>query len=106
MMVDGDGTNWTIVIAAISLEVVLISSAVGVVWKLSRSELALRAEFEERNRALTEKVYQVEIWARDEFVRKGSFDLVTGRLEKSIERIGDKIDERFADLTKRIDNRA
>jgi hypothetical protein len=97
--------NWTDIVAAASLEIVIITSAVGIVWKLSRSELALRSEFEERNRALSDKVYQVEIWARDEFVRKNSFELVVGRLEKSMEKIVDKIDEKFADLTKRIDTK-
>lgn len=95
--------NWTVIIAAMSLEIVIISSAVGLVWKLSRSELALRREFEDKHKALSDKVYQVEIWARDEFVRKGSFELVVGRMEKSIEKIGDKIDAKFAELTKRID---
>ncbi|UPT85173.1 hypothetical protein HAP41_0000033330 [Bradyrhizobium barranii subsp. apii] len=97
-----EGINWTIVIAAASLEIVLITTACGVVWKLSRSEVALRSEFEEKFRSLSDKVYQVEIWARDEFVRKGSFELVIGRMEKSIEKIGDKIDAKFDELTKRI----
>jgi hypothetical protein len=97
--------NWTVIVAAASLEIVLISAACGVVWKLSRSELSIHAEFEARNRALSDKVYQIEIWARDEFVRKSSFETVVGRMEKSIEKIGDKIDAQFAELTKRIDKR-
>lgn len=94
--------NWTVVIAAASLGVVIISAACGVVWKLSRSELSLRADFEQRNRQLTEKVYQIEIWARDEFVRKSSFELVTARIERSIEKIAERIETKFDEVAKRL----
>src|SRR5258707_15549542 len=98
----GQVMDWTLVIAAGSLEVVILSSAIGIVWKLTRTEVDLRSEFNKgmaeihaaaaekvaairaehtkEIAALNAKVYQVEIWARDEFVRKGSFDLVVSRL--------------------------
>jgi hypothetical protein len=83
--------NWTVVISGASLAFLVLSTIVGVVWKaLSR---------------LSDKVFQIEIWARDEFVRKSSFDLVTSRIEKSIEKIGDRIEVKFDELTKRIDTR-
>lgn len=106
--------EWSILIAAGSLEVVLLTSVATIVWKLSRQELAIRTDSDlkiaalqkqhhEETKALSDKVYQIEIWARDEFVRKGSFELVVARMEKSMEKIGDKIDAKFAELTQRID---
>jgi predicted PurR-regulated permease PerM len=86
-----EGTNWTLVVSIISLAFVILSTVLGFVWKQLSD--------------LREKVYQIEIWARDEFVRKGSFEIVINRMEKSIEKIGDKIDAKFDDLTKRINAR-
>jgi hypothetical protein len=107
--------DWTTIFAAVSLEVVIISSAVGIVWKLSRSEISIRAEAETRVaeaklaattaiKEVSDKVYQVEIWARDNFVRRDSFNSIIDRMEKSIERIGQKIDDKFDQLTKRVDD--
>lgn len=90
-MTEATGINWTAIISAASLAFLILSTIIGVVWKsLSR---------------LSEKVFQVEIWARDNFVRRDSFNSFADRMEKSVEKIGDKIDERFAELTKRIDEK-
>jgi hypothetical protein len=118
--------DWTLVIAAGSLEVVILSSAIGVVWKLTRTEVDLRNEFNKgiaeihaaaaekvaqiraehtkEIAALNAKVYQVEIWARDEFVRKGSFDMVVARLEKSMELLGTKVESAVDKMATRIEN--
>jgi hypothetical protein len=119
-------SEWAIIIAAISLEVVILTSAVGIVWKLSRIELALRsdftekhtllaahfadkhssisADFTEKHALLAAKVYQIEIWARDEFVRKGSFDTVVARLEKTMELMATKIETAVDKMASRIEN--
>ncbi len=97
--------DWSLIVAAASLELVVLSSAVGIVWKLSRQEAAMRAEYTKANAEMAAKLYQVEIWARDEFVRKGSFEIVIARMEKGfgdlraeistrLDRLSDKIDER------------
>lgn len=118
--------DWTLVVAAGSLELVILSSAMGVVWKLTRTEVSLRSEFNKevaairadaakevaaiRSEAAAElatvnaKVYRVEIWCRDEFVRKGSFDLVVGRLEKSMELLGAKVENAVDKMATRIEN--
>ncbi|WP_398468506.1 hypothetical protein [Tardiphaga sp.] len=81
-----------LIISAIGLLVALIGTLCGAVWWLATQLWAQK-----------EKTYQVEIWARDEFVSKDSFGLVVGRVEKSIadfrgefagrlEKISDKID--------------
>lgn len=52
---------------------------------------------------LTAKIYKVEIWARDEFVRKGSFELVVARLEKSMELLGVKFEGAVDKMASRIE---
>lgn len=118
--------EWSLAIAAGSLEVVILSSAIGVVWKLTRTEVNLRSEFTKEvasiraeaakevadinAKASTEiarlhaKVYQVEIWSRDEFVRKGSFETVVARLEKTMELMGTKIENAVDKMATRIEN--
>jgi hypothetical protein len=118
--------DWALMIAAGSLELVILTSAVTVVWKLTRTEIGLRREHDkaiaEINKTtaekemqirtehgkeitlLSSKIYQVEIWCRDEFVRKGSFDVVVGRLEKSMELLGAKVENAVDKLATRIEN--
>jgi hypothetical protein len=56
-----------------------------------------------RRRCLSAKIYMVEIWARDEFVRKSSFETVVSRLEKGLGDLGDKIEGRFDRITERLE---
>ncbi|MGJ5163142.1 hypothetical protein [Bradyrhizobium sp. HKCCYLR1051] len=65
-----------------------------------------RREIGETVSAIRTKVHEIETWARDEFVRKNSFELVIARMEKSIETMGDKIDKRLERLTEKIDGKA
>lgn len=117
---------WPIIIAAGSLELVILTSAMGVVWKLTRTEVSLRSESAKEVAAiraeaakevaairqeaavevaaLNAKVYKIEIWARDEFVRKGSFDMVVGRLEKSMELLGAKVESAVDKMATKIEN--
>ncbi|BAR61815.1 hypothetical protein [Bradyrhizobium diazoefficiens] len=118
--------EWTIAISAIGLAVVILSSVVGLVWKLSRIELALRSEVSmtvagiqdghareiaeiksSHAREVSElhaKVYQIEIWARDEFVRKGSFELVVARMERGLADLRGEITGRLDKMTDKIDH--
>lgn len=97
-------TDWNLIIAAVSLELVVLTSAVGVAWKLSRIEVGLRSEFTKEIAAAHAKIYQVEIWARDEFVRKGSFETVVSRLENSMQLLGSKIESAVDKMATRIEN--
>jgi hypothetical protein len=85
--------EWGVIISAAGLAILVLTSVGGLVWKLSRIEIGLRAEYSEEIAeikadavkelaALSAKLYQVEIWSRDEFVRKGSFEAVIARMEK------------------------
>ena len=62
----------------------------------------LRHEFGETGGALRTKIHEVETWNRDTFVRKDSFEMVIGRLEKSLEKLGDKIEDRIERLADRL----
>lgn len=73
------------VITAIGVGIAGVSGIVGVVWRLSS------------------KIYNVEIWARDEFVRKTSFENVVGRLEKGMDDLGDRIQGRLDKISERIE---
>ncbi|OKO70392.1 hypothetical protein AC629_40420 [Bradyrhizobium sp. NAS80.1] len=96
--------NIGVMIAAAGLAIVILSSVGGLVWKLARQEAQLRAEHNAEISALKEKLYQVEIWARDEFVRKGSFDLVVGRLEKGFSDLRSEIAGRLDRMGEKIDH--
>lgn len=92
------------IIAAASLVVLVLSSVGGLVWRLARQEAIMRADFNLRHNELQAKLYQVEIWARDEFVRKGSFDIVVTRLEKGFSDMRTEIIGRLDQMNNRIDN--
>lgn len=118
--------DWSIVISAVGLAVVILSSVIGLVWKLSRIELALRSEFsktvtdiqsdhareisdikEAHARETAElggKLYQMEIWSRDEFVRKGSFELVVARMERGLADLRGEITGRLDKMADKIDH--
>lgn len=67
-------------------------------------ELAvLRREAGESIAAIRTKVHEIETWARDEFVRKGSFETVVSRMEKGIESLGEKIERRLDKMAERIE---
>jgi hypothetical protein len=93
-----------IYIAAGGLAVVILSSAITVVWKLSRIEISIRADYGRQVAELQAKVYQVEIWARDEFVRKGSFETVVTRLENTMLALGTKIENAVDKMAVKIEN--
>jgi hypothetical protein len=83
-----------------------VSSAKGELQKgIDQTEAELRTEYTEKIAALTLKVHEMETWNRDNFVRRDSFERVVGALEKSVEKIGEKIDAKFDALTKRIDEK-
>jgi hypothetical protein len=71
---------------------------------LERAE-TIRHEFGETASAIRQKIHDVETWNRDTFVRKESFEMVVSRIEKSIEKWGDRFDEKLDKLVERIQQR-
>lgn len=118
-------TNWPLVLTAAGFVLGLLSTVGGLVWKVSRVEKLIRDDMEkgvrgvdrdsmdraetlrreagEMGAALRTKVHDIEVFCRDTFVRKESFELVIGRIESSIERMGDKIDGKIDKLEENID---
>jgi hypothetical protein len=95
--------EWGVIIAAIGCVILIMTTFGGVIWKLSRIEIGVRAEADEKINALREKVYQLEIWARDEFVRKGSFELVVARIELGMRDLGARVEGAVDKMTARLD---
>ncbi|MGJ5000594.1 hypothetical protein ACQR10_04670 [Bradyrhizobium sp. HKCCYLRH2060] len=65
-----------------------------------------RREIGEAVAAIRTKVHEIETWARDEFVRKNSFEAVIARVEKSLDQLGDRIDKRLERLAEKMDGKA
>jgi hypothetical protein len=121
----GRGLKLEVYIAAGMLAAVILTSTSGIVWKLSRVELSIRADHAAEIAAmrtdyvtqiaglrtdyvrdiadLNAKVYKIEIWARDEFVRKTSFETVIARLEKGMETLGNKVEGAVDKMAERIE---
>jgi hypothetical protein len=62
----------------------------------------IRHEFGETVAAIRQKVHDVETWNRDNFVRKESFELVIRRIENSLEKLGDRFEEKMDALVRHI----
>lgn len=54
--------------------------------------------------ALSAKLYQIEIWARDEFVRKASFETVVARVERGFVDLKTEISSRLDKMADKIDH--
>ncbi len=52
---------------------------------------------------LSDKLFKIEIWARDEFVRKASFEAVVARLERGFSELKTDIGSRLDRMTDRIE---
>lgn len=66
---------------------------------------SLGRSFGEGLAALRQKVHELETWARDEFVRKGSFESSTNRMERTIAAEFDKLEKRLDRMEAKIDSK-
>jgi hypothetical protein len=107
-------------ISALILNVVV--AIVGLTWGLGKirdtvrdeieehreafdSEIAsLRREFGETVQAIRQKVSDVEIWGRDNYVKKDSFGMVTDRISREVKDFADRIDKRLERMEVKIDH--
>lgn len=62
------------------------------------------AECDSKVHALGAKLYQTEIWARDEFVRKASFEGVIIRMERGFSELKTEINTKLDRMTDRIEH--
>jgi len=88
----------------IDTETRILNSKLADIQRQQLEEVAgLRREAGESIAAIRTKVHEIETWARDEFVRKGSFETVVARMEKGIEGLGEKIERRLDKMAERIE---
>lgn len=64
----------------------------------------LRREFGETAQAIRQKVSDVEIWGRDNYVKKDSFGVVTDRISREVKDFADRIDKRLERMEEKIDH--
>ena len=70
----------------------------------SAAEIArINTEHAKEIAALQANVYQV-VWARDEFVRKGSFEIVIARMERVFGELRSEIAQRLDKMADRIEH--
>jgi hypothetical protein len=112
-------------IGAVGLVVQIIVLAAGGAWKLSRVEKSLleafgsalkvhrdevdaetdrlRRDFAETVTALRQKITEIELYARDTFVRRESFYEVTKGLADALRTLGDKLEARMDRFDSKLD---
>jgi hypothetical protein len=112
----------TIILAALGFAINLLVLAIGGTWKLSRVEASINKTISEHKleieqsiitserrmgetiAAIRTKIHEVETWARDEFVRKGSFGLVATEIKASVTDLGKEIKTRLERMEGKIDD--
>jgi hypothetical protein len=94
-----------------------VGLAIRVTWLLSRIEKSLRddmrkdvsrlekeavvrgesyrQEFGETAAAIRQKIHDVEVFSRDHFVSKDSFEAVVSRFERTVEKMTDRLETKF-----------
>jgi hypothetical protein len=98
--------GWGIWLGILGFVTNLIVLAIGGTWALGRQsnklEMALRdeheifrREFGESLAALRQKINDVELWSRDEFIRREDFYRIVDGINASIGSWGEKIDARL-----------
>jgi hypothetical protein len=108
------GTLATIFLTALTL-------AVGATWGISRSEKSLkeedaklhkytdeelakvRREFGETATAIRHKLHEIELWSRDHFVLRPSFDVALGHVTHAIQQMEEKIEVRLTRMETKIE---
>ena len=123
---DGGFGLWEVVIATGMLVMNLVGALIGGTWALARSrekvnqkidqirfELEQRfstttdlatSRFGETITAMRQKVSDMELWNRDNFVNKNTFTMVMQRLDERWDRFEDKLDKRDERIDKRLDS--
>lgn len=69
---------------------------------ISRGE-TMRHEAGEVGAALRQKIYEVEVFSRDTFVNKPTFETAVNRIENSIDKLGDRLETKIDRVLARRD---
>jgi hypothetical protein len=104
---------------ALNLGIALVGATWGIakIKEAVRSEIATHKEkidndldqmgrsFGETAQAIRQKVHDIETWARDEFVRKGSFEGAVNRMEVTVGSQFAKLEARLERMEAKIDSK-
>lgn len=78
--------------------------AMAVLERDMRDEIAANSRgFGETAQALRQKITETELWNRDNFVSKQTFNSVITDMRRSLEQLGDRVDGRFDRLEDKLD---
>jgi Tfp pilus assembly protein PilX len=128
----GDGGAWAIFVALAAMVVNLIVAIGGGIWALAHSrnstdekiatkekavgvdladlERRMRDEISDSSRtfgetvaAIRQKVTETELWNRDNFVSKTTFQNVVSDMKRSWERFEDKLNTQLEQINKKLD---
>lgn len=126
--------TWQLALSVIGLGVVIILAIAGAVWKVAQIVTAIRGEIEqhrkdtdaklvERDRgweatadrmqrevgetftAIRQKITEVELFSRDNFVRVGSFKEAMSAMSDNIRILGDRVETRLIRMETKIDQK-
>jgi hypothetical protein len=125
--VEGDGGSWAMVVAFCSMFVNLVVAICTGVWTLGRTrnatderiaekekkvagdlvemERRLEREFGETVTAIRNKVNETELWNRDNFVSKATFQAVVSDMKRSWERFEDDLKQSLKSINEKLDQR-
>ena len=104
------GGTWALSRHARSIENAIFKSRAETDGEIDKLRMELRTEHDDFLRrfgdslaAIRQKLTDVELWARDEFVRRDDFYRILDGINKSITALGDKIDARIDKLEGKIE---
>lgn len=110
-----------VLLGALGFVLNVIVLLVGGTWKLSRVEKAIkedisrhqqytdaefakvRREFGETASAIRQKLHEMELWSRDHFVLRPSFDVALAQVTDAIQTMEEKIEVRLTRMESKIE---
>ena len=130
----GDTGMWTVIVNAFGVAFEIIIAVVGAAWALGRSKSATDDKIAEKDKALTteliglerrvesgieratrefgetaaalrQKITETELWNRDNFVNKQTFNTVIGEIRRAWEQFEARLDVRLDRLEGKIDKK-
>lgn len=123
----GSLTVWEIGLGAAGFLLTFVIAVITATWALGRDRAALGREIEEAKSelktlidneidaavhsfgetisAIRQKMTDIELWNRDNFVGKDTFKMAFDQLRQSWQRLEDKIDRRFDQIDEKLQRR-